>query len=341
MKKFVYFLVVLIFIVAVIAIAGYYYGKNLLEQNVEYDTPLIVNIPANTSISEAVNIINRKGYLKPSWFFKYAAKYYAKIENKVIFVGYYKFPTGITKYEMVQALFDPENLYRESVTFPEGISYEKFADILKENLYLDHREFIRLARSDSLLDARNIHAKDIQGYLLPDTYTFFVKTSAKKVLDKLLNYQDKVWQQKYKAKADSLNMTRHEILTLASIIEAETTVPSELKIVSGLYHNRLEKNWLLQADPTVQYAVGEKKRLLRSDLKKEHPYNTYINPGLPPGPINCPGRAAIEAALDPADHNYMFMVAVGDGTGKHNFARTHSQHLIYVREFRRNYRNED
>jgi len=129
----------------------------------------------------------------------------------------------------------------------------------------------------------------------------------------------------------------HQILTLASIIEAETPVISERKRVSGVFHNRLKKKMPLAADPTIQYALGtHKKRLLYSDLEVDSPYNTYKNAGLPPGPINSPSYSSIEAALTPEVHNYLFFVAKGDGSNTHNFAKNYDEHQNNRKIFNKN-----
>lgn len=328
----------IIIIIVLIIFGSSYYIKSNLNKKVNYNNELIVKIPKNTSITEAVKIINGKGSLKPLWLFKISAKIYAKLNNAHIYSGYYRFPAEITQYQLLEKLFDIKSLYRENVTFPEGISYLKFADILADKIKIDKKEFLRLCRSDSLLSARNIPAHNVEGYFLPNTYTFFMKIPAKEAIDELLDYQEQIWNKKFAEKVKNSKYSKHEIITLASIVDAETAVPEEKPIVSGLYRNRLAKGMLLQADPTVQFAIGKKRRVLYKDLEINNPYNTYVYPGLPPGPINCPGLASIDAAVNPQEHDYYYMVAVGDGSGKHNFAKTHRQHINYVNEFRRNAR---
>jgi len=134
-------------------------------------------------------------------------------------------------------------------------------------------------------------------------------------------------------------MTKHEILTLASIVEAESNIFSEYKTISGVYHNRLEKGIALQADPTVQYLIRERKnkKVYLKDLEINSKFNTYKFPGLPPAPINNPGKDAIMAALYPENNKYLYFVA--DGTGRHNFSETfteHSQNVLRYRQWRNN-----
>jgi UPF0755 protein len=135
-------------------------------------------------------------------------------------------------------------------------------------------------------------------------------------------------------RANELAWTTKQVLTLASIVEGESALPDERPVISGVYHNRLRKKMRLQADPTIQFMIENgPRRVLYSDLKLDHPYNTYRNHGLPPGPVNNPGKASILAALYPASHNYLFFVA--NGQGGHWFAANYDDHLRYVRKLRR------
>jgi UPF0755 protein len=135
-------------------------------------------------------------------------------------------------------------------------------------------------------------------------------------------------------RARQIKMTINEVLTMASIVEGETILDRERPIIAGLYYNRLRRRMKLEADPTIQYIISDgPRRLLYLDLRTESPYNTYQKYGLPPGPINNPGRKSILAALYPAKHNYLYFVA--DGTGGHRFARTFEEHLKNVRAYRR------
>ena len=137
-----------------------------------------------------------------------------------------------------------------------------------------------------------------------------------------------VWTEEWQARAKELGYTPLEIVTIASMIERETSVDFERPIVAGVIYNRLEQGMMLQIDATIQYALGEQKdRLLYSDLEIDSPYNTYKIQGLPPGPIACPGAACIEAALYPEESDYLYYRTKNDGTGEHYFAETYEEHL--------------
>jgi UPF0755 protein len=240
----------------------------------------------------------------------------------------------MTNRSLLDALMAGKHVYTISVTFPEGRMIGDYASISQAELKADSTRFMKMCRSHSLLSKFNISTDDLEGYLLPDTYKFYPDADAKDVIERMLAAQRQFWTKERFRLASRFDMSRHEVLTLASIIEAETSVPSERERISGVYHNRLDRGMLLQADPTVQYAIGEKRRVLYRDLESTNPYNTYVYSGLPPGPINCPGRDAIIAALNPERHDYLYFVAVGDGTGRHNFAKNSAQHARYVAEYR-------
>lgn len=170
---------------------------------------------------------------------------------------------------------------------------------------------------------------------MPDTYNLYKKQKAQDIIKKLAVIHQLFWDKKCADLQKESSYSKHEILTLASIIEAEASIASERKRISGVYHNRLKRGMKLEADPTVQYAIGKRKRLFYSDLRVDNPYNTYKYSGLPPGPINCPGRESILAALQPEKHAYIFFVAKGDGTGEHVFTTNGMDHAKAVSAYRK------
>ncbi|MBN1639451.1 MAG: endolytic transglycosylase MltG, partial [Ignavibacteriales bacterium] len=212
--------------------------------------------------------------------------------------------------------------------------------IFKEELGLDSARIMELSGNKNFIQSLGLDVDDLEGYLLPETYYFYIDRNEEQVLKKLKEEMDKVFDDSARAQIENLGMTKHQILILASIIDGESNIIEEFKTISGVYHNRLKKKMLLQADPTVQYLIRnrEDKRVRASDLALDSPYNTYKYIGLPPTPINNPGKAAILAALYPEQHDYYYFVA--DGTGGHKFAKTYSEHQIYVREYRRWLRNQ-
>ncbi|MFW5701321.1 MAG: endolytic transglycosylase MltG [Bacteroidota bacterium] len=338
MKKVLIGLAVLIFLALSAAGVVYFYAQGELDKQIPANKDVILKIPRNSSLPKIINILNDKGIYQPGWMYEGIAKIYSKLNDKHIQAGYYKFPHYLTNRQLLDALFAGEYLYTVSVTFPEGLRMRDFASIAAKNLEVDSAEFMQICRTHPIIDEWGISAGNLEGYLLPDTYRFFPDADARAVVDRFVDAQKKFWTNERMAIASANDMTRHEIITLASIVEAEASVPDERRRISGVYHNRLDRGMLLQADPTVQFAIGEKRRVLYRDLEARHPYNTYVNSGLPPGPINNPGRSSILATLNPEQHDYLFFVAVGDGTGWHNFSRNMSGHAENVTEYRRNVR---
>lgn len=333
MKLLKYFILLIVLVLGVSSAVVY----NELHRPIDINENSIkLEIPPNTSITGVIKILNENGIAQPHYLFSAITKIYSKVENRFIYAGHYEFFTGMSNYDVLVKLYSGGRLLTKKVTIPEGLSIEETIEILSKEVKTDKKRLLELAYSDSLLGARNIEAGSLLGYLMPETYEFFVNERPRLVLDKLLDLQENFWTPERNKKVEDLGMTKHEIITMASIVEAETPYKSESKRVAGVYYNRLGVGMLLQADPTVQFSMGEKRRVLYSDLKNPNPYNTYIHAGLPPGPINNPGRSALIAALNPEKHNYYYFVARGDGSLRHNFSKNGEEHLSNVAKYREN-----
>lgn len=330
----------IIIVILIIVISGflYFYSDSILSEKLPIgeNEELLLVIPQNTTIEEAINIANKKHLLEPKIYFLNFAKVYSKIFNKKLFAGTFRFTKGNTNMHVIRAIFSGEQQYIVMVTFPEGLSLREYASILSKRIGADSARFVALSSQDSILSKYGIDATTAEGCLLPNTYQLYWKHSELEALTKLLAYHKKMWDTKFADLAKAKGWSKHKVLTLASIIQSETPVDAEMPIISGVYHNRLARGWKLEADPTVQYAIGFKKRLYYKDLNFDSPYNTYKYAGLPPGPINSPGEAAIRAALEPERNDYMYFVALGDGSGRHQFAKTKAEHQANVAVYRRN-----
>ena len=207
----------------------------------------------------------------------------------------------------------------KEITTLEGVSQEERA--------LFSRAFVARA---------GVPGPTLEGYLFPETYRFAEGVEPAAVLLEMADRYREYWTLERRARLDSLELDERALVTLASIVEEEARIAEERSIIAGVYSNRLEIGMLLQADPTVQYALGEpKERLLYTDIDRvaDHPYNTYTHAGLPPGPISSPGAAALDAALYPADVPYLFFVAEADGS--HVFTRTNREHINARNRIRR------
>ena len=213
----------------------------------------------------------------------------------------------------------------QNVTVPEGLEKKQIATILSEKLNLDQKKLLLLMNSAAFCITLSVQAKDLEGYLFPETYNFPTTVSEQQVLRRMVEHCQAVFDERLQRRAHELGMSIHEVITFASIIEGETSWDSERDTIAAVYHNRLKKGMRLQADPTVQYALpGEPRRLFYKDYDYDSPYNTYRHSGLPPGPINSPGRASIVAALFPADVDYLYFVATGEGG--HVFTHSLQEH---------------
>lgn len=251
--------------------------------------------------------------------------------------GNYLIPNGLNYFQLINLFVKGSPGEQVSVTIPEGIWQHNLADLLENKLNIDSKYFLVLSKDKPFLNSLNIVSDNLEGYLLPNTYYFYENSSAERVIRKLKNEMDKIFIDPLVIKQMAkLDMTKNEILTLASIIDGETNKESELGLISGVYHNRLNKGIRLQADPTIQYLKRErrsKNKVYYKDLEIESPYNTYKNAGLPPSPINNPGKNAVLAAIYPEKTEFIYFVA--DGTGGHKFAKKLSDHNENVNAYRR------
>jgi UPF0755 protein len=295
-------------------------------------SPKIVTVSRGENFSQAVDAFSSAGLLSHPAFFKLSGKifgYAVKIK-----IGKYSFQSGVSNREILYAISTGTSTANPSVTIYEGLRGTQIARILKREVGIDSLKLVQQFGDTSLLRVSNHGAFSLEGFLLPDTYEFYWQVDEKEIVRDMLAEFRKFFSDSLQRQAHKMKMTIGQVLTMASIVEGETVLDRERPIIAGLYYNRLHRRMKLEADPTIQYIIpGGPRRLLYNDLKIDSPYNTYKNYGLPPGPINNPGRKSILAALYPTKHNYLYFVA--DGLGGHRFARTFDEHLKNVRAYRR------
>jgi len=225
---------------------------------------------------------------------------------------------------------------RELVTIPEGLRAPLIASIVSREAQVDSVAFVTML-ADSAFIAGLLPPEEgaplppsLEGYLLPETYNIYYRMPAAEVLRLMVGHFTDLWERRLGEAAAELGMTRHEVVTLASIIEREAATGEERRIISAVFHNRLRRGMRLESCATVLYALGRfKRRLYEKDLQVDSPYNTYRVRGLPPGPIANAGAASLMAAISPAGVNYLYFVARGDGT--HVFSRTFAEHVAAKR----------
>ncbi len=244
--------------------------------------------------------------------------------------GRYTFdePAGYSDFfsKLALGLQDPMPL-----RIPPGATKDALKERIAVQMQFETHELEEAMRDTSLLNRYGIESHQLYGRILPDTYEVYWTTSPSRLLERLLTEFESRVIQPYADRMQELGRDVDEIATLASIIEWEARFDDEKPTISGLYWNRLNRRWRLQADPTVNYAKGERSRLVYADYRIDHPYNTYRMHGLPPGPITNPSLSSLRAALYPEEHNYMYMVAAPDG--RHAFSETYAEHRRKSREW--------
>lgn len=311
----------------------------MIEYNKKSGHPsqeIIFEIPKGTSVINVASQLKEKGIVNNPLVFRlmYQILYYPT----PIKAGEYKvvLPTSIK--EVLQLLVKGQ-VYLRAITIPEGLTRLEIADLLANKLsFFPAEDFIAATASNTLIKDLDPEASNLEGYLFPETYYFPKGVTAFDVAKAMVEQFRQIFTPVWRARAIQLGFSVREIVTLASLIEKETSRPEERSLISAVFHNRLQRKMKLDCDPTIIYALklcGKYDgRLGWKDLKLDSPYNTYLYPGLPPGPIANPGAAALEAALYPADVDYLYFVSRNDGT--HVFSRTLQEHNRNVLLYQKN-----
>ncbi len=287
-------------------------------------------IPAGATFRDAADSLARRGVVRfPRFFRAYAAW---KKRDRSIRAGTYEFRGDQGWDALLDALSAGRGLVH-TFTIPEGYSIAAIRTVMAKALEVP-AESVDVAVRDSALRRRlDIPTPTLEGYLFPDTYTFPPGATARQAVRVMVERFEQVWNPAWDAPVRAMAMSRHDVVALAAIIEKEARLPEERPVISAVYHNRLKIRMPLQADPTVQYAIGHHvDRVLYKDLEIDSKYNTYRYPGLPPGPIASPGAASLEAAVYPASVPFLFFVAHPDG--HHEFRRTFREHTAAIRQMK-------
>jgi UPF0755 protein len=279
-------------------------------------------IQKGSSIAQVTKVLQENNIITHPLLFKGLLRF-TKGEHRVR-AGEFRFHSGMSAIDALKVLYYNEPIVHQ-VVIPEGYSIKQIAESLAAAKLVDPESFTSKALSSSYAKKYNFAAPNLEGFLFPDTYTFSRVDGEEKILDQMVQNFIKKTGPQLKSAAERIGMTLESVVTLASIIEKETGNPDERPLVSSVFHNRLRKGMKLQSDPTTIYAIPNYKgNITKADLQRYHPYNTYTIPALPPGPIASPGLAAINAALNPAQSDYLFFVA--SIQGNHIFSKTYSQH---------------
>lgn len=293
-----------------------------LTSAVPRDDTLLYIIEPGTTLSEVAARLEAEGVIRHAGLFKIMARLNGA--DRGINAGRYAIEPGMDPAEILDMLVSGRTTTNR-VTIPEGLTVQETARILQAGIGIDSTAFVGLASDSAVARALDVDANTLEGYLFPATYRFYPEMSAEEVLKAMTDRFRSTFTEAYRARAAAQGYTIHEIMTLASIVEQEARVAAERDTISGVFHNRLKRGMLLEADPTVKFGIGRPDmRLYEKHLTHPSPYNTYVHAGLPPGPICSPGEASIHAALYPVEVPYLFFVARGDGS--HIFSITNREH---------------
>ena len=319
-------------------VIGLAFYSIVLSWKIECENPeRLITIPKGASATAVAELLKQESCLENIGLFKLALN--MTMKSRSIRSGRYNLK-GISSIGQLVKIITSQSDDLVKVTLLEGWTVEQFAGELKDRLQIDSFEFIRLSQDYDFIHGMNIDAPSLEGFLFPDTYILLKTYTEEEILRVLVNQFKHNCYQLLEEFKSVLYLNMREITALASIIQGEAVYDDEMPIISSVYHNRLKKNMLLQADPTIQYIIpGKPRRLLIKDLSVESPYNTYKYKGLPPGPINNPGMAALKAAIMPAETDYLYLVS--NGQGRHIFTQNNEEHnqaklkLGYKRQLKR------
>lgn len=298
--------------------------------------PERLTLPPGATFGAVADTLAAHGVIGSRQIFKLIAR--ARGVDRSVQAGVYQFAPGTSPWKVLDVLAKGAAVSLK-LTVPEGLSIPEFAALASERLGVPEDTVIAAARDGAAASALlGIRVGSYEGFLRPETYSLPLGTRADELVRIMAEAFEAAWQPSWTARLDSIRMTRLQLVTFASIVEGEARADDERETIAGVYHNRLRIGMALQADPTVQYAIAlatgkRKPRLYVKDYQFPSPYNTYLHPGLPPGPVNSPSRRSLEAALYPASVPYIYFVAGPDG--RHVFARTYAEHLRNIARIRR------
>jgi UPF0755 protein len=334
MRNAVLTLVVLVAVLAAVGgVAGYRVWGQIHDPYKGYDAAeQFVDIPPGTSSNGIGRRLIDGGVVSSDFVFRAAV--WVSGRGRGLKAGEYRFDRPMSAIEVLDVIARGES-YARRITFREGLTILEMADLYQMRGFGTAREFVEATRDPAPIRDLDPEAKDLEGYLFPDTYALPRRTPVSQLIAQMVARFRAAYDDNIRAHAEEREMTTREVVTLASLVEKETGAGEERPMVAAVYSNRLKIGMGLQADPTVVYALAKAGKydgnIRKEDLSLDSPYNTYRYGGLPPGPIASPGKASLEAAAAPADVPYLYFVSRNDGT--HAFATTLDEHNANVRKF--------
>jgi UPF0755 protein len=326
----------LFFLLTVGLYTGFTIGNFALRPaSSEVKESILLQVTPGTRPRRISQTLHEKGVIKNAQLFYWMGRGLKKWGQ--LKVGEYELSAQMTPLQVYDILTSGVSVgYR--FTIVEGDNMYQVASALDRNGFGDEKKFLELFQNPEFMKELGFEDPlpvSLEGYLFPETYSLPRSMSEKDITRTLYRNFQRNWNDKKLARAKALGLSKHEVITLASIVEKETGAPWERPVISSVFHNRLKKRMRLQSDPTTIYGMWERYdgRIRRSDLNERTAYNTYQIPRLPPGPIANPGLAAIQATLDPDETEYLFFVSQNDGT--HIFSKTYAEHKQAVDKYQR------
>ncbi|MGI6037149.1 MAG: endolytic transglycosylase MltG [Limnochordia bacterium] len=315
-------------LIVVIAIIAYQLRPLQAEP---YAVEQLISIPRGSSSQEIAQLLQEEGLIRDARTFTWFSRIFRTDGD--LKAGDYLLKASMSPWEIIDTL-QAGNVAPVNVTIYEGLNLAEIAQVLADKGLVDPERFLELAQDERLIYGDHPPVDKpvatLEGYLFPDTYRFVRGQREEEIIKIMVNRFLELVPPL--VAENGVDMNLHEVMTLASIVEKEALYDSERPLIAGVFHNRLRIGMRLQADPTVRYVMEEQRnRVLYRDLEIDSPYNTYRYAGLPPGPIASPGLASIKAVINPADVDYMYFVAKGDGT--HAFSRTFAEHVANRQKF--------
>ncbi|MBE0399215.1 endolytic transglycosylase MltG [Halomonas sp. FME1] len=326
-------LLVLVVVGAASVVGGYFYWQSRLNAPLALDAPMLYQVPSGAGFNQVVAQLEAQGVVDDAWAFQLLAKVEPERMPRLR-TGEYQLLPEMSGLEMM-ALLGSDKVVTYSLTIPEGWSFRQMRELLNAAPKLAHRTAdMSDAEVMTLLGREDVFP---EGWFFPDTYRYHLGMSDVDVLRQSLARMERILDDVWEERGDDLTIeSAYEALIMASLIERETGAPQERNEIAGVFKRRMEQGMRLQTDPTVIYGMGERYdgRITRADLREATPYNTYVIDGMPPTPIAMPGRASLEAAVNPLPGETLYFVSRGDGT--HQFSRTLREHNNAVNRYIRN-----
>jgi UPF0755 protein len=310
---------------------GLYFSKKTAPEKI------IFEVEKGKGIKTIAQALEKKEIINDQWTF--LIEYELFVSPQSLKAGEYLFSPPFKVKEILTTLIQGK-IYLHPLAVPEGLTAREIAELLQSRGFGQEDDYQRAFLDTGPISSWDRKAANLEGYLFPETYYFPKSATARQITLAMVSQFKTVFNKGWQKQAHKIGLTIREVVILASLIEKETSLPEERRLVSAVFHNRLKMGMKLDCDPTIVYVLKLESRfegrLHSKDMKLDSPYNTYLYRGLPPGPVCNPGRESLLAALFPADANYLYFVSRNDGS--HEFSRTFQEHQIALRKYQKSQR---